>query len=459
MSERQEVGSGSLATLDAIRARFEALQRSSSKGFHALGEEVLSAYFKAKEQLPKPVSAMTFRNFLQGKTTLRDPTGLELYFRALGASDAEMRAIRATLQQEADRRLVAPRAQATLKAFDELDIVNMPYSRALVECEVVTRLEGSISAPVTHLTPREYLCGPDGLPDAGPDPERWGLLQHLDDLSRYMAKLDKALTDGLEAIPRNAYKKRRVQAAADLREAASAYANWLLYRPRGGDLFFSRRRFMLHGYVPEAERQVAVARSKRVARLVFGFMERFVLELCVPVNGSADFLHTPRAENALEVVAERVLAIVNSFYVTVVRGACGPGGMFYAAYQLRHNNQREPGGTAAVHDALTRSYSDAVQEGNRKLEEDVRVPYGNLRQVYDEQFRTARPLMFDIWQRDYAGSIVRQSLSILLSELHQHKIIDDKRFLELTKELCVGKEAAQLFNAAHPAPLYERLDL
>src|SRR5574338_458763 len=94
-----------LGTLDGIRRTFEARQRTSGKGFHALGDEVLQVYLQATERLPKPVSAMTFRNFLQGKTSLRDPTGLELYFRALGAGDAEMRIIIATLQRELDRRL------------------------------------------------------------------------------------------------------------------------------------------------------------------------------------------------------------------------------------------------------------------------------------------------------------------------------------------------------------------
>jgi len=143
-----------LSTLDGIRALFEARQRASGKGFHALGEEVLSGYWQASESQPKPVSAMTFRNFLQGKTTLRDPTGLELYFRALGASDTEMKVIRATLQHELDRRIASPRQQAAFRPFDEVELETMPYSRALVECEVLTRLEDSVSSPVTHLTPR-----------------------------------------------------------------------------------------------------------------------------------------------------------------------------------------------------------------------------------------------------------------------------------------------------------------
>lgn len=458
MSEHEESAAGSLATLDGIRERFEALQRTSGKGFHALGEEVLSAYFQAKEQLPKPVSAMTFRNFLQGKTTLRDPTGLELYFRALGASEADMRTIRATLQHELDRRLASPRTQATLKAFDDLDLANLPYSRVLAECEVVTRLEGSVSAPVTHLTPREYLFGPDGVPDAGPDPERWGLLQHLDDLTRYMAKLDHALAEGLEAIPRSARLKRRVQAAADLREAASAYANWLLYRPRGGDLLFSRRRFLLHGYFPEAERQLAIARAKRISRLLFGFLERFCYESLAHDKREELLLRTPRAENALEVVAERVMAIANAFYSTVVQGSFGTGAMFRASYQLRYENGDQPGSFGAPHQQLIRGYDAAILEGNRMLEQDVRMPYEALRHVYDEQFRAARPAMFEIWQRDYAGGLVRQCLQLLLSELHHQQVLDDKRFLALTKELCLGRDAQLLFAACHTQRFYEALD-
>lgn len=456
MSEQQDVSEGSLLTLDGIRARFQALQRTSGKGFHALGEEVLSAYFQATE-LPRPVSAMTFRNFLQGKP-LRDPTGLELYFRALGATEQDMRTIRSTLQHELDRRLASPRTQATLKAFDDLDIANLPYSRVLAECEVVTRLEGSVSAPVTHLTPREYLFGPDGTPDAGPDPERWGLLQHLDDLTRYLAKLDHALAEGLEAIPRSARRKRRLQAAADLREAASAYVNWLLYRPRGGDLLFSRRRFMLHGYFPEADRQLAIARAKRASRLLFGFLDRFAYESLVRDKRDEAQLRTPQAEVALEVVAERMMAIINSFYFTVVQGSVGTGAMFRAGYQLRQENAAVPGGFTEMHQQLISSYDAALLEGNRRLEEDLRMPYETLRKVFDAQCRAARPVMFEVWKRDYAGGLVRQCLQLLISELHHHNVLDDARVLTLTKELCLGRPSQELFDACHAQRFYEPLD-
>ena len=162
MSEQSGKVMYDLGTLDGIRASFEARQRTSGKGFHALGDEVLQVYLNSTGRLPKPVSAMTFRNFLQGKTTLRDPTGLELYFRALGANDTEMRTIAATLQSELDRRLSHSRTQAAQRALDGLSLSSMPYSRALLECEVVTWLEDSVAAPITHLTPRQYLLGPDG---------------------------------------------------------------------------------------------------------------------------------------------------------------------------------------------------------------------------------------------------------------------------------------------------------
>ena len=222
MSTEVETSPRSLSSLDGIRATFEARQRTSGKGFHALGDEVLSTYWQAGARVPKPVSAMTFRNFLQGKTTLRDPTGLELYFRALGAGDDEMRTIVGTLQRALDRRLAMPRTQAAQRAFDGL------YWRA---CRTRAR---SWSARwsrgskirwlrrLTHLTPREYLLGPDGVEEASSDPERWGLLQHLDELTRIMARLDQRLTEGLEALPESDRTGRRAQSSADLREAAGS---------------------------------------------------------------------------------------------------------------------------------------------------------------------------------------------------------------------------------------------
>jgi hypothetical protein len=407
--------------------------------------------------MPKPVSAMTFRNFLQGKTTLRDPTGLELYFRALGAGDDEMRTIVGTLQRALDRRLALPRTQAAQRAFDGLSLAGMPYSRALVECEVVTRLEDSVAAPVTHLTPREYLLGPDGVEDAGADPERWGLLQHLDDLTRIMTDLDQRLTEGLEAVPEGDRGGRCAHAAADLREAASIYAHWLTTRPRAGDLMFSRRRFMLHGFFPESERQLAIARTKRVSRIVFGFTERLACECFAAGARDQALLKSPRGENALEMAAERILAIVDQFYFGVVQGSLGTAAVFHATYQLRDENKGEPLGTGEAHAQLASSYEAAVRAANRRLEEDVRVPYGELAQIYADHFQAARGVMLEIWERDYAPHLVRQSLSLLLGALHAQGMIDDKRFLALSKDLFTGKDAERLLRARHKNSLFDEL--
>jgi hypothetical protein len=446
-----------LTSLDGIRQTFEERQRKSGKGFHALGDEVLSAYWQAAERTPKPVSAMTFRNFLQGKTTLRDPTGLELYFRVLGAGDDEMRVIVGTLQRALDRRLAQPRTQAAQRAFDGLSLAGMPYSRALVECEVVTRLEDSVAAPLTHLTPREYLLGPDGVEDESNDPERWGLLQHLDEVIRIMARLDQRLTEGLEAIPEGDRVRRRAQAAADLREAAGVYAHWLTTRPRAGDILFSRRRFMLHGFFPETERRLAIARAKRISRIVFGFTDRLARECFVADAREKALLQSPRAETALEMAAERILAIVNSFYLTIVQGSLGTAAAFHATYQLRSENRGEPLGTGPTHELLTRSYDDTVRVANQRLEEDVRVPYGELAQIYTDHFQSAQSVMLELWESDYAPHVTRQSLSLLLGALHTQGVIDDKRFLALSKDLFTGKDAQRILGARHDGGAFDEL--
>ncbi len=447
-----------LGSLDAIRTQFEERQRALGKGFHALGEEVFAAYWQAQERLPKPASAMTFRNFLQGKTTLRDPTALELYFRALGATDHEMKSIRATLQQELDRKLATPRQQAALRPLDDFDLAAMPYSRALVECEVITKLEASVEAPVTHLTPREYLLGPDGQRDAGTDPERWGLVQHLEEFTSYISKIDQILADELECLPRRSVQRRRIQAYADLREVASAYAHWLLYRPRAADLMFSKRRYMLHGVFPEGQREAAIALAKRATRAMYGVLERMAIEAVLQGKHREELLKTPKAERALEAVAERLFAIVNSFFLMVVHGSSGTGAMFQAVYQLRRENRGVPGGFTEVHEKLITSYDETVRIANKALDEDVRVPYGTLKDAYDAQFDESRPAMFEIWERDYAPHLVRQTTSLLLSELHDAGVLHDKEFLILTKELTTGADAKKALLARHPERRYPLLD-
>jgi hypothetical protein len=144
--------------------------------------------------------------------------------------------------------------------------------------------------------------------------------------------------------------------------------------PARGDLFFSRRRFMLHGFFPETERKLAIARAKRVGRIVMGFTERLAQESLIQSKRDQALLRTPRAENALEIAAERVLGIINAFYINVVQGSQGTGAAFQAGYQLRHENPDEPGGMTSVHRQLLDSYEAAVRSANHKLEQDVRVP-------------------------------------------------------------------------------------
>ncbi|MFT3924633.1 MAG: hypothetical protein QM778_18985 [Myxococcales bacterium] len=459
MSEPRSEPESGLGSLEAIRTQFEERQRTLGKGFHALGEEVFAAYWQAQERLPKPASAMTFRNFLQGKTVLRDPTALELYFRALGATDHEMRVIRATLQQELDRKLATPRQQAALRALDDFDLAAMPYSRALVECEVITKLEDSVDAPITHLTPREYLLGPDGQRDAGPDPERWGLVQHLEEFTLYIAKLDQTLADELEALPRRNVQQRRLQAYADLREVASAYAHWLLYRPRAADLLFSKRRYMLHGFFPEGQREAAIALAKRATRTMFGVVERLAIEAVLQGKHRVELLRTPQAERALEGVSERLFAMVNSFFLMVVHGSSGTGAMFQASYQLRREHKGLSNGLSEIHEQLITSYDEAVRKANRALDEDVRIPYAKLKEIYDRQFDEIRPAMVEIWKREYAPHLVRQTLSLMLSELHEAGALNDKEFLSLTKELMTGADAKKALLAKHPDNRYKRIEM
>ncbi|HEX6243208.1 MAG TPA: hypothetical protein VFZ61_19980, partial [Polyangiales bacterium] len=274
-------------------------------------------------------------------------------------------------------------------------------------------------------------------------------LQHLDELTRIMARLDQTASAGLEAIPEQARARRLGQAAADLRWSATAYAEWLVLRPRAGDLLFSRRRFMLHGFFPEHERKLAIARVKRVARIVMGFTERLAQESLVQSRRDQALLRTPRAENAMEIAAERVLSIINAFYLTVVQGSQGTAATYHAAYQLRHENADAPGGMTPEHKQLIDSYDAAVRSANHKLEQDVRVPYGDLHKVYSEHFERSRPLFMQIWERDYASGLVRDALTLLISTLHRFEVLDDKRFLGLSKELFTGREAHEALSARH----------
>jgi hypothetical protein len=87
----------------------------------------------------------------------------------------------------------------------------------------------------------------------------------------------------------------------------------------------------------------------------------------------------------------------------------------------------------------------------------VRVPYGELAQIYTDHFQAARSVMLELWETDYAPVLVRQSLSLLLGALHAQGVVDDRRFLAFTKELFTGKEAERLLGARHQNGVFDEL--
>lgn len=444
-----------LTSLDAIRQHFRERQKASGKGFHALGEEVLQRYGRGNNSHARPVSAMTFRNFLQGKTTLRDPTGLELYFSALGASTSQMRTIRTALQRELDRRLASPRQEAALRAFKDTEIDTMRYSRALAECETVTRIEDSVAAPLTHLTPREYLLGPDGRREADTDPDRWGLIHTLEALANYLERLELKLADGMAEIPERDSEARKLRLAADVRETMSGYAHWLMHHPRAAELFFSRRRYMLHGFFADEHRQTATALAKRCAKLFYFAVERFAAEVVVGGKQPAQRLASPAAENALERATERLLGLPQGFYIAVAQGSLGTGAGYQAAYQLRRDNRDHTGDWSPAHQSLVTDYDSTVSRANSMLERDVQVTYGELKDVYDRHEHAAMAPMYAIWLSDYAPRVVREAGTLCAHSLHEAGVLSDRQLLSFLKLLCTSARGRQLCAAAHEGRLFE----
>jgi hypothetical protein len=151
--------------------------------------------------------------------------------------------------------------------------------------------------------------------------------------------------------------------------------------------------------------------------------------------------------------------MVHSFYLTVVQGSLGTGAAFRAAYQFRRDNRDRKKDWDARHERLVTSYDRAVSEANRALEDDVRIPYGKLKAIYDTQFEAARPVMLEIWESDYAPLIAKRALTLLVSELHGTGVLSDRAFLQATKDLFTGKSGAETLSGKHAHPRYERLDV
>ncbi|AKF07371.1 hypothetical protein [Sandaracinus amylolyticus] len=440
-----------LTTLEGIRRTFARRFETSRLGYHALGEAVLQAYWANATERGRPASAMTFRNFLQGKTVLRDPTALELYFAELGATDDEMRTIRGTLQRELARRVAAPRQRAALSALGDRAIEAMPYSRAIAECEVVTQFEESIAAPVAFVTPTDYMLGAGAPSTPDPDPEKWGVVPYLRALLRYLDGMEREFVESLARIPKRDVAKRQLAVAADLREALSAYAGWLLHWPTYAELFFSRRRYVLHGSVPEEQRQLAIALAKRCSRFLHAPLSRFALEVILEGEDPERRLASSEAAIALEAIAQRAVAIPHAFYVTVVLGSSGTGAAFQAAYQLRReeagNRVAGPRFWSESHDSIVDAYDETVHAANDAIERDPMITYGELKRLYDEQARAVRGAMHAVWEQDYASSIVREIGMLLIGALHERRVLSDREMLAATEALLVSRRGARILDA------------
>jgi hypothetical protein len=446
-----------LSTLDGIRGAFLARFQAAGIGFHTLGEQVLRSYFAAEHQHARPVSAMTFRNFLQERTTLRDPTGLLLYFEALGANEEELKRIRTTLQVEVDRRLTAPAQDIALRAFRDTELEAMPYSRALAECEAATRFEQSVAAPIASVSPTQYLIGTPTGPGGPSDPRNWGMLQHCQGMLEFLEALELKLQDSFAAVPRAETKKRKWVAAAGIREMATAYVAYLLEHPDVAERLMSHRRYLLQGSMPERERQMVVNVMQKMVRCLYHPYERFAQ--AVVLEGERGEPHrTPDAEIAIESVGNRLFGFSLSFYMTVVLGSSGTGAFFLASQVARRELSGEPLLGAPVwseaHETLVRSHEQALKQASTLLEDNARVRYGEVKSVFDRQDATAKAAHYAIFEQDYAASFVRDTGVLLATELHTRGVLGQRPLDAFLKRFLISAEGKSLQQAKYPTRLY-----
>jgi hypothetical protein len=446
------------STLDGIRAAFLARFEAAEVGYHTLGEQVLRNYFAAESQQARPVSAMTFRNFLQDRTTLRDPTGLLLYFEALGASDEEMRRIRATLQVEVDRRLTAPAQDMALRAFRDTELEAMPYSRALAECEAATRFEKSVAAPIASVSPTQYLLGTPEGPGGPDDVRNWGMLQHCRALLVFLEALELELQDGFASSSERDVKKRKWLAAAGVRETATAYVSYLIEYPELAERLLSHRRYLLHGPMPERERREVITVIEGTVRCLYHPYERFAQ--AVIFEGEKGEPHrTPDAEIAIEVVGNRLFGIGLTFLVTTVLGASGTGAFFSASQLSRREFAGEPLLGPRVwsphHEALVRDHEHVLSEANAMIEANARVRYGELKAIFDRQETQARAHHHAVFEQDYATTFVRDAGTMLGTELHHRGLLSDSALASFLKSFLTSSEGKRLQEAQFPSRLYE----
>lgn len=452
MSEAVAREDDDLSTLDAIRATFLARFQARGTGFHTLGEQVLRTHANSQAPLARPASAMTFRNFLQGRTTLRDPTGLLLYFEALGATSDEMRKIRGVLLQEVDRRLAAPGHDAALRAFRDTELNDMPYSRALAECEAATRFEQSIAAPIAAVSPTQYLIGnPTAAAEDGT--RSWGMLQHVRAFKDFLEALELRLQDEFAAVSASDTKKRQWLAAAGVREIGTAYASYMLQYPDLPELLMSQRRYLLHGPMPERERLLAVEAVQRMVTSMYHPFERFAQEVVLG-GDKKQLCRTPDGEIALEIVGNRLFGIGLMFYVITALGSTGTGAFFVASQRARREFAGEPlrgpGVWSEHHEALLQGHEAALHAATDMLEHNPRVPYGDLKAVFDKEQLDARAHLLAVWERDYAPSFAREAGVLMATELHHRGLLSDSALASFFKFFLTSSEGKRLQEARYP---------
>lgn len=447
-----------LTTLEGIRETFLARFQAAAIGYHSLGEQVLSKYFDAADQHARPASAMTFRNFLQGRTTLRDPTALLLYFEALGATEEQLRRIRSTFQQDVDRRLATPAQDNALRAFRDTELEMMPYSRALAECEAATRFEQSVSSPIASLTPTQYLLGTPNGPGGMSDPRNWGMLQYCESLNDFLEAVELKLQDDFAAAAASDTKKRKWLAAAGVREIGTAYVSYLLEHPGFAERLMSHRRYLLQGPMPERERLVVLANIQRMVRCMYHPYERFA-QVIVLEGERGEAHRTPDGEIALEIVGNRLFGSGLTFLMTTVLGGSGTGAFFVASQLARREFSGEPLQGPPVwsdhHEQLIRSHQRTLAEANAMLEANARVRYGELKALFDRQDENTKQYHYAIWEQDYACSIVREAGTQLASEMHHRGLLSDASLIGFLKRFLTTPEGRRLQQAQYPSRKFE----
>lgn len=418
-----------LTNLAVVRDYYSEQRDIQRQGWKALHDAAVRIYKEdSRQRFGAPVAANTFRAFLSGDSLPSNISGMMAYFSALGATDADLRIIRSTLDHEIKNKLSrGSGASRDIPSLKEATVRDVETKLIPLMTEVSEMTGWSF-----YVTLQQHLTGLDSKNrgDTYPKNEaQYGLLHYLMDLYEKTTNVTRSVTE--KDIMRDDLTKVD-KLVGRIKKLAEEYKNYLVDHYVFAQMVLAPKIHMADVGVARDLLQEAKTRSNMCMKDLYDAIRSLHEIVFVGIRDSDIYI-------AAEIGTESVICHVHSYCTNVVYGSMGTSALYSGVYLYRQKRQfstddisggKMPNAYQELEEIWWKfvSLNSDGELSERKLSE-LFERFRDYQKGVGEPGKRARELWSSIWVEYWLPDVIAQALHRPYRALRRKRVIgeDDAR--------------------------------